>query len=194
MTKARLTEAHGPDKSAPAMTATLSEDDLFRHLDGLGIVTVTADHAPAFTVEDSRALCAGIPGGHCKNLFLKDERGDLFLIVALQDTEIHLNRMHKRIGCKRLSFGRPDLLMQVLGVTPGSVTPFALLNDRARRVSVILDAAMMALDPLNYHPLRNDRTTTIARADLLRFLASTGHSWRVLDLAPEPALGLPSAP
>jgi Ala-tRNA(Pro) deacylase len=153
----------------------------------LGIATETRDHAPVFTVEEARALRGEIPGGHCKNLFLKDEKGALYLIVCLEDALIDLKSAPARIGSRRLSFGRPDLLMEVLGVEAGSVTPFALINDGARRITVILDQAMMEEELLNYHPLQNDATTTIRSADLLTFIRSTGHEPLILPLS-EPQL------
>lgn len=160
-------------------------DALFRRLDALGIAHATHRHPPLYTVEDSKALRGSLPGGHCKNLFLKDKRDDLWLVVALEDTPIDLKKLAKRLGAGRLSFGKPELLMEVLGVIPGAVTPFALINDTERRVRVVLDAAMLRRDPLNYHPLVNDATTTIAAADFRRFVADCGHEPLVLDLAAE---------
>lgn len=123
-----------------------------------------------------------IPGGHCKNLFLKDEKGDIWLLVCLEDARIDLKTMPARIGSRRLSFGKPDLMREVLGVEPGSVTPFGLINDRNRRAHVVLDQAMMGHEHLNFHPLRNDATTTIASADLLKFIRACGHSPRIVKL------------
>ncbi|MEM6665836.1 MAG: prolyl-tRNA synthetase associated domain-containing protein [Pseudomonadota bacterium] len=155
---------------------------LFERFETLGIKTTTADHQPAFTVADAQTLRGQIPGGHCKNLFLKDKKGVYWLVVALEDTPVDLKSLPARIGSARLSFGSADRLMEVLGVTPGSVTPFALINDTDKRVNVILDADMLEHDLLNYHPLRNDQTTTIARADLLRFIEDCGHTPRTVAL------------
>ncbi len=152
-----------------------SRDDLFALLDELGISHRTQEHEAAFTVEDARALRGRIPGGHTKNLFLKDKKGRLWLVVALEDTAVNLKTLHRTIGSARLSFGKPDLMEQTLGVRPGSVTPFALMNDREGRVTVVLDEAMMAHDLLNFHPLENTATTTISRNGLLAFLEATGH-------------------
>ena len=157
-------------------------ETLLAMLASLGIKTTTVSHPALFTVEDSQRLRGEIPGGHCKNLFLKDEKGVLFLLVALEDAAIALNQLHKRIGSKRLSFGKPDLLMEMLGVTPGSVSPFALINDTGRQITVLLDRAMLAHDQLSYHPLVNTMTTTITRHDLLRFLATLGYEPRIVDL------------
>lgn len=158
-------------------------DELFAALDTLGIKTSTHHHPPVFTVEEAKAHCAELPGGHCKSLFLKDKKDRLYLLVALDGRAIELNAIAKFIGAARLSFGRPELLLEVLGVTPGSVTPFALMNDKGARVSVVLDAGMMREALLNYHPLTNTATTAITPADLRRFIAWTGHSPTDLELA-----------
>jgi len=162
-------------------------EDLFGFLDGLGIAHATVAHVPVHTVAESRDLKAGMPGGHSKNLFLKDKNGRLFLVVAEAEARIDLKRLHGPLGARgRLSFGSPELLFERLGVRPGSVTPFGLLNDRDGTVSVILDAGLMAHDPVNFHPLHNGATTAVAPGDLIRFLEATGHEPRVMAL-PEPA-------
>lgn len=154
--------------------------DLFAALDSLGIPHSTIHHPPLFTVEQSRALRGQIPGGHTKNLFLRDKKGSLFLIVALEDAPIDLKGLHRRLGASgRFSFGAADILREVLGVEPGSVTPFAAINDTERRVSVVLDAPMLEHAVLNYHPLTNTMTTAIARDDLIKFLGWTGHAPRI---------------
>jgi Ala-tRNA(Pro) deacylase len=157
-------------------------DELFAFLDRLGIAHQTVTHPPLFTVEQSRALRGQIAGGHTKNLFLKDKKGALFLISALEDAEIELKSLHRRLGAARFSFGSAELLGETLGVEPGAVTPFGAINDTARRVSIILDAAMMTQTALNYHPLVNTMTTSIAGDDLLKFLAATGHTPRILPV------------
>ena len=160
---------------------------LFAHLERLGIVTTTVEHPAMHTVEQGRATYDAIPGVHCKNLFLKDTRGAVFLVVCPHDRRVDVNRLHRRlgdgVGARRLSFGKADLLMEVLGVTPGAVTPLALINDTGRRVTVILDEAMMDAEVANYHPLVNTATTSIRTADLRRFLDSLGHTVHVVDLA-----------
>ncbi|WP_244670548.1 prolyl-tRNA synthetase associated domain-containing protein, partial [Rhodoplanes elegans] len=158
-------------------------DDLFACLDRLGVAHRTVSHPPLFTVEESQALRGTIPGGHTKNLFLKDKRGTLYLVVALEDAVIDLKGLHRRLDAGRFSFGSAELMQEVLGVTPGSVTPFAVINDTALRVTVVLDEPMLAHDPLNYHPLVNTMTTAIAPADLLRFLRHTGHEPRLLTVS-----------
>jgi Ala-tRNA(Pro) deacylase len=160
-----------------------TREDLFARLAELGILTRTVAHEAVFTVAQSSMLERELPGGHTKNLFLKDKKGRLFLVVALGSTRVDLKSLSGKLGCDRLSFGRPELLVEVLGVSPGSVTPFALINDRARRVTVVLDADMMRHERLNCHPLENTATTNIGGDDLVRFIAACGHEPRTVDLA-----------
>lgn len=176
--------------SAPVSGTSATPDDLFCYLDRLGIAHKTVSHPPLFTVEQSQALRGQIPGGHTKNLFLKDKKGALFLVVALEDAAIDLRSLHRRLGASgRFSFGSAALMRQTLGVEPGSVTPFGLINDTGRRVSVVLDAAMMQQETLNYHPLVNTMTTALAKHDLLKFIEATGHAPRI-----EPVSGCDPAP
>lgn len=135
-----------------------------------------------FTVAESKRLRGELPGGHCKSLFLKDKKDRLWLVVALEDREIDLKDLRKRIGAANLSFGKPEQLGQVLGIEPGAVTPFAVINDTKGAVTVVLDRAMMGRDLLNYHPLVNTATTAIAPSDLLAFLSATGHEPLNVDL------------
>ena len=163
-----------------AMAAT--REELFARLQSLGIETTTLDHPQVFTVEEAHAQTGHLPGGHCKNLFLKDDKGNLWLIVCLADTAVDLKAAPQKIGSRRLSFGKPDLLMEVLSVEPGSVTPFALINDKANRVNVVLQKEMMEHEILNYHPLLNDATTAIHPADLVAFIRSCGHEPKIVAL------------
>jgi Ala-tRNA(Pro) deacylase len=160
-----------------------TRDDLFARFASLGIKARTKEHPPVFTVEEARALRGEIPGGHCKNLFLKDEKGAVYLIVCLEDARIDLKSAPAKIGSKRLTFGKADLLMEALGVEPGSVTPFGLINDTSQRVNVILDQKMMEEELVSYHPLRNDATTTLTPDELLAFIRSCGHRPRVMALS-----------
>jgi Ala-tRNA(Pro) deacylase len=153
---------------------------LFAYLEKLGITTTTVEHPPLFTVEQSQALRGEIAGGHTKNLFLKDKKDAVFLVVAGEEADVDMKTLHKRIGSARLSFGRPELLAELLGVAPGSVTPFGVMNDTSRRVDVVLDADLLRHDRLNFHPLENTATTTIPRDGLLEFLRATGHEPRIL--------------
>jgi Ala-tRNA(Pro) deacylase len=148
----------------------------------LGIAHRTYAHPPVFTVGEAAALRGSLPGGHCKSLFLKDKKGGFWLAVMLEDRRVDLKALARRLDAPRFSFGGADDLYALLGVRPGSVTPFALANDGAHRVIPVLDRTMLACDPLNYHPLVNDRTTAIAPADLLRFIAACGHRPRIVPL------------
>ena len=160
-----------------------ARSDLMAFLDQRGIKTATVEHPALFTVADSRKLRGEIAGGHTKNLFLKDKKGSLFLVVAEEDAAIDMKGLHKLIGSARLSFGKPDLLSEVLGILPGSVTPFAAINDEAGRVTVILDENLMRHERLNFHPLENTATTSIATNDVLTFLRATGHEPKIIALA-----------
>ena len=162
-------------------------DELFAFLDRLAIRHSTVRHPPLFTVEQSQALRGQIPGAHTKNLFLKDKKGALFLVTALEDAAIELKSLHARIGAKgRFSFGSADQMLETLGVEPGSVTPFGVLNDTQRRVTVVLDAALAAHETINAHPLTNTMTTTVTRDDLLQFLRATGHEPRIAAVSGAP--------
>lgn len=159
-------------------------DQLFAALDALGIPHQTVKHPPVFTVEQARALRGQIPGGHTKNLFLRDKKNALYLVVAEEDAEIELKGLHRLLGASgRFSFGSADLLREVWGVEPGSVTPFGAINDTEGRVTVVLDAAMMEHTRLSYHPLVNTMTTSINRDDLVKFLKSTGHEPRIVRVS-----------
>jgi Ala-tRNA(Pro) deacylase len=171
--------------------AHLSPQELLDRLADLGIEADTVEHEPVFTVAESRPVKARIPGAHSKNLFVKDKKGRLFLITAKDETPIDLKRVHEAIGASgRVSFGSADQLRQALGVEPGSVTPFAAVNDPEGQVTVILDANLMEHQRMNFHPLINSMTTGVSRDDLIRFLRATGHEPRILRL-PEPSPQLP---
>jgi Ala-tRNA(Pro) deacylase len=160
-----------------------SPEDLLDYLTYLSIAVETVDHPALHTVEDSRALRGDIPGGHTKNLFVKDKKGQLFLLVLGEEAIVDLKRVHEKIGAQgRVSFGSAELLEDVWGVRPGAVTPFGAINDQAGRVRVVLDEAMMRHQRLNFHPLVNTRTTGLASADLVKFLRATGHEPMVVAL------------
>ncbi len=173
-----------PTRTNSFMPAT--PEQLFAFLDRLGIAHRTVTHPAVFTVEEARLLRGQVPGGHTKNLFLKDKKGALFLVVAEEDARIELKSLHRRLGASgRFSFGSAELMREVLGVEPGAVTPFAALNDTGGKVEVVLDAAMMRHASLNYHPLVNTMTTSIGRDDLVAFLKATGHIPRIVPVADE---------
>lgn len=148
---------------------------LFEFLDGLGVAHSTVEHLPLFTVDDGRDLHDSIPGMHCKSLFLKDKKEKIWLVVMPGDKRARLNELEKRVGAARFSFGKAELLLEILGVTPGAVTPFALMNDVQKRVTVVLDADMMGAEFVNFHPLRNNASTTLKAIDLLRFIKALGY-------------------
>jgi Ala-tRNA(Pro) deacylase len=166
----------------------ITPDELFAALDRLGIRHSTVSHPPLFTVEESQNLRGAIPGGHTKNLFLKDKKSALYLVTAPEDAAIELKSLHRQLGASgRFSFGSAEQMLETLGVAPGSVTPFGVINDVGHRVTVVLDEALMRHETINAHPLTNTMTTSIRRDDLVRFLESTGHKPRILAVAgPEP--------
>jgi len=157
------------------MTEIANRAALFAKFDALNIAHTTHEHAPIFTVAEGAHIKASLPGGHTKNLFLKDKSGALFLICALGETEIAINKLHKELGCKRLSFGKAELLLEKLGVTPGSVTLFSVINDQDSSVTLIIDEALVNHDIVNFHPLKNDATTAISSADMIKFAKAVGH-------------------
>jgi len=150
-------------------------DQLFAYFDTLGIAHATVEHPPLFTVEEGRDWWHKIPGMHCKNLFLKDRKDKVWLVVMPGEKRADLNQLEKRVNAPRFSFGKPELMQEVLGITPGSVTPFALLNDNARRLTVILDEDLLKSDTVNFHPLHNAASTTVTSADLVKFVKSLGY-------------------
>lgn len=159
------------------------EPHLYAMLDDLGIAYHTEEHEAVFTVEEGHAIKSRLPGGHSKNLFLKDKAGQFVLISALGSTPVKLNRLHSHIGTKRLSFGKEEALFSHLGVRPGSVTVFSIIKDTEAKVQLVLDKALFAQDVVWFHPMRNTASTRIKPADLLAFVRATGHDPLILDLA-----------
>lgn len=165
-------------------TAPKTSQDLFAYLDELGISYTNHEHEPVFTVAESQALERDLPGGHTKNLFLKDKKSRYFLLTVGQDAVIDLKTIHQVIGAQgRVSFGNAEKLMEYLGVVPGSVTALGVINDTDHNVTLIFDEALMKNDLINAHPLRNDATTAIGRDDLLKFARATGHEPEILPLS-----------
>ena len=163
------------------MAAT--RDDLMACLDRLGVASSTIEHEAVFSVAESQHLRAQIVGGKSKNLLLKDRKGRLFLLSAEDEAEVDLKRLHEKLGAQgRFSFASAELLLEVWGVTPGSVTPFGAINDREGRVTVALDARLLAHGRVNFHPLTNTATTAVSSEDLLRFLRATGHEPLIVEL------------
>jgi Ala-tRNA(Pro) deacylase len=159
----------------------LDPQQLFARLDKLGIAHRTVEHPPVFTVEEAKALRGNLPGHHIKNLFLRNKKEEMWLVVALEDRAIDLKRLGEVLGAGRLSFGSADRLKRTLGVEPGSVTPLSLVNDEARAVRLAVDRGVADGGPVNAHPLVNTMTTALAPAELLRFFEATGHTPRWLD-------------
>jgi len=154
----------------------LTRAELLARLAELGIETTTHDHPAVFTVAESREIKHAIPGGHSKNLLLKDKKGRVFLVTAEADAAIDLKTIHDKIGANgRVTFGKADLLMELLGVIPGAVTPFGVVNDTGLAVTMVIDAPLLDHEIVNFHPLENTATTSIHRDDLVRFLTAVGH-------------------
>ncbi|MEM1147051.1 MAG: prolyl-tRNA synthetase associated domain-containing protein [Pseudomonadota bacterium] len=160
-----------------------SPSDLFAYLDTLGIEHHTVEHAATFTVEEGRHLKAALPGGHSKNLFMKDKDDTLVLVSAWAESQLRLNQLHKYLSTRRLSFASPDLMLEHLGVVPGSVTAFALLNDPQNRVRFVADTALLRFETVYFHPLVNTATTGINRDGFRRFVAATGHALTEVDFS-----------
>ena len=164
----------------------LSPQQLFARLDELGLAHRTVEHVPVFTVEESKQHRGVLPGHHIKNLFLRNKKEAMWLVVALEHRAIDLKKLGERLGevlgAGRLSFGSPERLRTHLGVEPGSVTPFALVNDTAHKVTLVLDRGLVEGGPVNAHPLANTMTTALSFADLVRIFEATGHEPQWLDL------------
>jgi Ala-tRNA(Pro) deacylase len=158
-------------------------DELFAFFDQLGIEHSTVSHPPFFTVEEGRPWHDQIPGLHCKNLFIRDRNGGIWLIVMPADKRADLGRLERTLGAPRFSFAKPDVLQEVLQLTPGSVTPFGLINDTQRRVNVVLDQEMLESEWVNFHPLHNAASTTLRSADLVRFVHALGYEPVIVRLA-----------
>lgn len=161
-----------------------TSDELLARLAALGIAAVTHEHPPLHTVEEAKRLRGNLPGGHVKNLFLRDKNGRHWLVTTLEDTRVDLKALARALDAGRFSFANAEALDRLLGIAPGAVSPLAAVNDTERLVTVVLDEALLAHDPLNVHPLRNDRTTALAPADLVRFLGACGYPPRLLRLGP----------
>jgi Ala-tRNA(Pro) deacylase len=191
---ASLQLPHAPEAATKPLThlphtpMSASPEDLLAYLAALGVETETVEHPPLYRVEDAQAFRGDISGGHTKNLFVKDKKSRLFLLVLEEDAVVDLKKVHETIGAQgRVSFGSAELLEEVWGVRPGAVTPFGAINDKTARVSVVLDEAMMRHERLNFHPLVNTRTTGLKSADLVKFLRATGHEPLVLALGQDQA-------
>jgi Ala-tRNA(Pro) deacylase len=166
-----------------AKTQPTSAEQLLARLGELGIASQTIDHDAVFTVEEAKALRGELPGGHIKNLFLRNKKEEMWLVVVEEDKRVDLKALGELLGAGKLSFGSPDRLMTYLGVLPGAVTPFSIINDKQRKVTVVLDQDLLEKNPVNCHPLVNTKTTAVAPQDLLRFLDAEGHKPQMIRLA-----------
>ncbi len=169
-------------------------DTLLTWLEQAGIAQATHDHPAVFRVEEGLDLRASLPGVHTKNLFLKDKKGQLWLISAAQDTVIDLKRAHRALGSDRLSFGNETLMWETLGVRPGSVTALGLINDLERRVAFVLDRRLWDADIVNFHPLVNTATTALGQDAFRRFLSALDRQPLVIDFAVLAERDAPSPP
>ena len=159
-----------------------TQKELLDLLTEINIDYTNHEHPAVFTVEEADRQHEGIEGVHSKNLFFKDKKKKLFLVVTLSDKAIRIKEVAKKIGAKSMSFGKPDLLDQILGVIPGAVTPFAVINDEQHQVKVILDKEMMENELLNFHPLVNTATTTITSKNLVKFLEHCQQEFEIIRL------------
>ena len=165
------------------MPQTKTSDDLFAYLDALGISYDNHEHRPVFTVAEGKDLRETIEGGHTKNLFVKDKKSRYFLLTVEENATVDLKTVHTLLGASgRVSFAKPEPMMDYLGVEPGSVTALGAINDTEHQVTFIFDASLMENEVINCHPLRNTATTSIHRDDLLRFIEATGHEPLVLKV------------
>lgn len=171
-------------KTAEQPPLPTSPQALLEYIDTLGITYKVYDHDPIFTVEEGLHLKASIPGTHCRNLFLRDKKKNMFLVVAANETQIDMKKLAPVIDSGRLSFGSADRLWDNLGIRQGSVNPFCVINDKNNAIKVILDAAMMNADLVNYHPMDNAQTIGLTPNDLLKFMEESGNTYEVLDLSP----------
>jgi Ala-tRNA(Pro) deacylase len=157
-----------------------SERALFETLDRLNVKLQTLEHKAVFTVAESDEVHHALPGIHTKNLFLKDEGGAFWLVTAPADAVIDVKSLRHKIGSKRLSFGKPDAMLELLGIEPGSVTPLAVINDTGGKVALVLDAALTGDTPVNVHPLRNTATIGLSGSDLVRVVTELGHPPKIV--------------
>lgn len=164
------------------MNLPKTPEDLFETLKELGIEISTEVHEPVFTTAESNFIKERVQGAHVKNLFLKNKKNYYYLVTMLDDKRLDLKIFRQEMGCGSLSFASDEDLLKYLGVEPGHVTPFALINPSSKDVKVILDKEMMAYDVLNFHPLKNYMTTSIASKDFLQFLDHTEHNPLIVTL------------
>ena len=160
-----------------------SEAKVYEALDSLGIPYTRHEHPPVFTVEQAERHWTDISGAHCKNLFLRNKKGNRHYLVILPSIkQADLRQLNARLNEDRLSFGSAERLRKYLGLEPGSVSPFGLINDSRKAVSVIVDLDLRRAGRVNFHPNVNTVTVGIDMADFERFLAWTGNEIRFFEL------------
>lgn len=162
------------------------EAGLLADVGSLAIPYAAHEHAAVFTVAESSTLHRDIPGAHTKNLFLKDNAGAFWLVTVPADSRVDLKALPAAIGCKRVSFAKAEDMARLLGITPGSVTPLAMVNAAPGSVTVAIDSALAGAERVNVHPLRNTGTLGLAGADVLRLLRHWGHAPVVADIPTQP--------
>lgn len=173
--KSSLSQNEEPLPTSPEM--------LLDSLKALNISYELHHHEAVFTVAESDAIDAEIPGTHCRNLFLRDKKKKNFLLVLQNATDVDIKKLPEVLGSARLSFGSSDRLWEHLGVRPGSVCPFSVVNDTDNQVAIFLDKSMMETEIVNYHPLLNTMTVSLTPNDLIKFIESTGHEAHIVDLS-----------
>lgn len=179
MTNAQTTTADSQGADLPTTPQALMDK-----LKDLGIAFTLHHHRAVFTVAEAMEVERGMEGAQCRNLFLRDKKKNNFLVVLRNETEVDIKKLQPLIGADKLSFGSPDRLWEYLGVRPGSVCPYAIVNDVGQNVQIFLDKSMLESSLVNYHPLINTMTIGTKPEDLLRFIESTGHTPHVIDLTP----------
>ena len=159
----------------------LSKEELIKLLDKSNCDYEVKEHAPLFTVEDSKSLRGSILGAHSKNLFLKDAKGQFYLLSVEENTKVDLKKIMNFIGSKKLSFAKAEYLESILGIEPGSVSPFALINDVDKKVLFFLDKNFLNYKKLNFHPLVNTATVNIATSDMIKFIEEKHNPIKYID-------------
>jgi Ala-tRNA(Pro) deacylase len=173
---------NNPDTLLDDGTAPATASDLLQRLEDLNIAAPTISHPPVFTVEEAKALRGEIAGCHTKSLFLRNKKGAMWLVICPEDQAVDLKALGAQLGAGRFSFCSKERLVKYLGLIPGAVTPFGVLNDKGRKVRVVLDRKMFEKEPLNFHPLDNSMTTSISRDDLIRFLEAENHPPQIIAI------------
>lgn len=172
-----------PAKDLPQEELPTTPEQLLARFDAVGVSYDLHHHEAVYTVAESQKLDRDISGIHCRNLFLRDKKKKNYLLVLQNETQVDMKKLPPVIGSDRLSFGSADRLWQFLGVRPGSVCPFSIMNDAEKEVKILLDKSMMEGKIVNYHPLLNTMTVSLSPSDLLKFIEHCGHEPHIVDLS-----------